>query len=201
MFMFEVISVPGVFFLSSAILSMAPCQGLLWAILPMCSPAAFAPPRHHSCPCSLSLFATPKFVAGVSSCIPLVWFALAFLFVQDSLACCSIRSWHFSALPACNTSAGQAWEHFSSIIGQEAQQSKFCSQKICLSLICVILLKTTQSVAHLFLFRLWPTPILILQFSGSRDCLVYILTSAFCGLAFARLQEMFWFFKQNWRMH
>lgn len=173
-------------------------QGLLWAILPMFSPTSFAPPRHQ--PCSLTFFAAPKFVAGVSSCIPLVWFSPGFLFVQGSLVCCSIRSRHFSALPACSTSAGQAWEHFSCIIGQETQQSRFCGQKICSSLICIILLKTTQAVAHLLLFCLWPVPILILQVSGNRDCLVQILTS-FCGLAFARLQGMFWFFKQNWRMH
>lgn len=192
MFMCEVISVAGDFFVSSAALSTAPCQGLLWGILPTSSAAAFVPPRHHLC--SRSFFAVPTFVGGVSPCIPLVWFALGFLFVQHSLVCCSIRSWQFSALSACNTNAGQEWEHFSCITGQEAQQSKFCGQKICLSLICVILLKTTQSVAHLLLFCLWPAPTLILQVSGNRDYLVQIPASPFCGLAFARLQEMFWFF-------
>lgn len=39
--------------------------------------------------------------------------------------------------------------------------------------------------------------------SGLReqDRLVHIPVSSFYGLAFARLQGIFWFLKQNWRMH
>lgn len=198
MFMCEVIPVPGDFLPSSAALSMALCQGLLWAILAYIFSCCFCTSKAPLVPLlSVFLCQTPKFVAGASSCILLVWFSLGFVFVQGSLVCCSIRSWHFSDLSACNTSAGQAWEHFSCITGQEAQQSKFCGQKICSSLICIILLKTTQAVAHLLLFCLWPISIFILQVLGNRDCLVQIRASPFRGLVFARLQGCFDFLNKT----
>lgn len=90
---------------------------------------------------------------------------------------------------------------FHASLAKKHSKAIFCSQKIYLSLTCIILLKTAQAVTHLLLFCVWPVPIPILQVSGNRYYLVHILASPFCGLAFARLQGMFWFFKQNWRMH
>lgn len=126
MFMCEVISVPGDFLPFSAALSMAPCQRS-FGPFHLCSLLLLL--HIQSTTDALVFLCRSKFVAGVSSCIPLLWFSLGFLFVQGSLVCCSIRTWHFSALPACNTSAGQAWEHFSCSTDQEAQQSNFFQPK------------------------------------------------------------------------
>ena len=76
-----------------------------------------------------------KVVVAASSALPLAPLVQGFLLVQNSLcleqlqACCTIKSCSFSALPAGNTSAGQAREHFSCSTGQEGQRSKFGKAK------------------------------------------------------------------------
>ena len=114
--------VPGFFFAFLCSIEHGPLPGLLWAVLASCLLAALAPRRHHSGPGSL-------------------WFSLLLQVCSGSNLWCSLGSiypgvlaWakqpvlgrapgllhHFSALPACNTSLGQARERFSCIAGQEA---------------------------------------------------------------------------------
>ena len=163
---------PGGCFFSSVALSAAPCQG------------SSGPFGLSSCPLLLHLrgatralalpgsFAHCRFGAGASSALPLAAFPEVFLLVQNSLclaglqACCTMRSCRFSALPACDPSAGQAGERFSCLPGQEAQGSKFCKAK---GVLVIDPCPTWEnSPGHhtpllLLLFGVWSVPILLLQ--------------------------------------
>ena len=117
--------------LSSVASSTAPCQG---SSGPCQGGSCRLLLRLQGATCALAPWGSlspGKFAAGASSALPLAPFPQCFLLVQNSRcleglrACCTTRSCHFSALPACKTSAGQARERFSCIAGQEAQRSKF----------------------------------------------------------------------------
>lgn len=167
---------------------------VLWAIPPMFSPAAFAHPKHYWCPC-LSL---PLQVCSRSELL----YSLALVFARvlvctrqsgllqhQDLALFSSPCMQYKCRPGMRALLMHHWP-------RSTAKQFFSAKKIRLSLICIILLETAQAVAHL-LFCMWPIPILILQVSGIRDCLVHIPASSFCGLAFSILQGMFWFLNKT----
>lgn len=112
-------------FFSSLGTEHCPLSGLLWALLAQFLPAALAPPRHHSCPGSRWLFPW-RVCSGTELCLFLGSISPGVLACAKGFqACCPIGSCHSPALPARDTSPGQARERCLGIAGQEAQGRNF----------------------------------------------------------------------------
>lgn len=179
----------------------SPLPGLLQALLP----AVLALPRHYWCPGSLWLFCPLQawskselcsshhsIFQGVLASDENSLGSLPSLLGRVSGLLLNPEAWMpngllpLSALPEDNTSVGQALEHISLILGQEAQWSIFWKAKSVLVFDVCPTLVISHSTTHLFalVFCTWSVPILILlipQSSENRDCLTCIPAVALCA--------------------